>query len=254
MMNPSIRTRYGWLILMLAGCDMLPPPPPPKFRSAPAVTSTPAAEPKRGPSAPRGPDSGPDHYKVKLETTKGEIVVDVHRHMAPLAADQFHKLVKEGFYDGCKFFRVANSPAIVQFGMNGNPEINRKYQAQGIPDEPRHESNVRGTIAFAKSSAPNSRTTQLFINRGDNSAGLDGQGFAPFGRIVQGMEDVVDKITDEYGEQPDQQAIGNVGNTYLDERFPNLDYIVKATIVGEPADDAKNAETKTDSPAEKTEE
>jgi len=220
---------------------------------------TPAADVKPpGPAAPRGPNSAPEHFKVKLATTKGDVLVDVHRHMAPLAADQFYKLVKEGFYDGCKFFRVATNPAIVQFGMNGDPAMNQKYQATGIPDEPRSASNVRGTLVFAKSSQPNSRTTQLFINRGDNSTGLDSQGFAPFGRVVEGLEEVVDAITDEYAEQPDQQAIGQVGNTYLDERFPNLDYIVTATIVGddakpvaEPAE-KEPAEKKPEAPAEQT--
>jgi peptidyl-prolyl cis-trans isomerase A (cyclophilin A) len=247
--------RFGWLLLVFVGCEgVLPPPPPPRMRTAPATTPTTtsaASVPKpSGPPAPRGPNSAPEQFKVKFETSQGDIVVDVHRHLTPLGVDRFYQLVQEGYFDGNKFFRVVSQERlkIVQFGMNGDPARTRKYQEQGIADEPRIDSNVRGTIVFAKSQQPNSRTTQLFINRGDNSAALDGQGFAPFGRIVEGMEEVVDKINDEYGEEPQQSAIGQVGNTYLDDRYPNLDYIVKATVIeadGKPVDSsgpAKDAE------------
>jgi peptidyl-prolyl cis-trans isomerase A (cyclophilin A) len=236
IMSGCLGSRWGWFVLLLAGCgQMLPPPPPPKMRTAPAAAAPAPIKPDLpGKSAvPRGPNSAPDHFQVKFATTKGDFVVDVHRHWAPLGADQFYQLVKAGYFDGNKFFRVASNPQIVQFGLNGDPAVTAKYQGKGIPDEPRTQSNVRGTLAFAKSSAPNSRTTQLFINRGDNSQGLDSQGFAPFGRIIEGMEDAVDNITEEYGEEPQQQVIAQAGNTYLDDRFPNLDYIIKATIVGD---------------------
>lgn len=250
-------SRSGWLVVLLVGCDMLPPPPPPKFRTAPATTATttpPPADPgRKGPPAPRGPDSAPEHFKVRLETTKGDVVIDVHRHLAPLGTDRFYQLVKEGYYDGCKFFRVVPG-FVVQFGMNGDPELNRKYQDNKIPDDKSHESNKRGTVTFATSGA-NSRTSQLFINLGNNTS-LDSQGFAPFGRVVKGMEDVVDKITSEYGEEPQQPVIAQAGNTYLDERFPNLDHIIKATVIeadGKPvegAGDAKSDAPKTAAPAE----
>lgn len=223
------------------------------MRTAPAAPAPVADEKPDGKASnvPRGPDSAPEHFKVKFATTKGDFVVDVHRHWAALAADQFYQLVKAGYYDGNKFFRVASNPDIVQFGLNGDPAVTAKYQGKGIQDEPRTKSNVRGTLVFAKSSAPNSRTTQLFINRGDNSQGLDSQGFAPFGRIVEGLEEAVDNITDEYGEQPDQRAISQAGNVYLDERFPNLDHIIKATVVG---DEKKPEAAPTDEPAVKADE
>lgn len=248
-------SRCGWIVLLLAGCGgMLPPPPPPKLRTAPAAPA-PAPEVSKGGKSdvPRGPNSAPDHFQVKFTTTKGDFVVAVHRHWAALAADQFYQLVKAGYYDGNKFFRVAANPQIVQFGLNGDPEITAKYQGKGIPDESRTKSNVRGTLVFAKSQAPNSRTTQLFINRGDNSAGLDSQGFAPFGQVISGMEEAVDNITDEYSDEsghgPDQGTIMRAGNAYLDERFPNLDNIIKATII-EPGD--KSDDESKDEPAEKS--
>lgn len=255
---------YSWLVLLMAGCNgILPPPPPPKTRTAPPLADT--AKPEdlsKKSSAPRTENSAPEHFKVQFETSKGNFVVDVHRHWAPLAADRFYQLVKEGYYDGNKFFRVAQNPAIVQFGLNGDPKVTAKYLDQGIPDEARTQSNSRGTLAFAKSAQPNSRTMQLFINRGDNSAALDSQGFAPFGRIVENLKEVVDDINSEYGETPEQGTIMQVGNIYLDERFPNLDYIVKAHVMGDdtqpaadgPGDSKNNANEKTtdapESPAE----
>lgn len=248
---------YGWLVLLLVGCDgILPPPPPPKTRTAPALPATTSESNSKPSSVPRGPDSAPEHFKVKFETSKGDVVVDVHRHWAGHAADRFYQLVKEGYYDGNRFFRVAANPKIVQFGLNGDPEITAKYLEKGIPDEPRTQSNVRGTLAFAKSSQPNSRTTQLFINTGDNSQGLDQQGFAPFGKIIEGLEEAVDQITNEYGEEPNQGTIMQAGNTYLEARFPNLDYIIKATILspdGKPVDEAaapKQAAPEAGKPAE----
>lgn len=241
-----VRNRYGWMVLLLAGCGgMLPPPPPPKMRSAPAAAPVAAKDDAKGiSSAPRGPNSAPEHFKVKFNTTKGDFVVDVHRHWAPLGADRFHQLVKEGFYDGCKFFRVIPG-FVVQFGINGDPAVNGKYQENKIPDDRFSKPNVRGTITFA-TSGENSRTSQLFISVGDNSAGgksdLDAQKFTPFGHVIEGLEEVVDSISSEYDEKEiNQKMIANVGNVYLDERFPNLDYIITARVVeadGAPAGDS----------------
>jgi peptidyl-prolyl cis-trans isomerase A (cyclophilin A) len=226
--------RWGWVLLILSGCyGVLPPPPLPQTKTAPPLAQkAPSADVK----APRGPDSAPDVFQVKFDTSRGEFIVDVHRDWAPVAADHFYQLVKAGYYDNNRFFRIAGSPHIVQWGLNGDPSITGKYQQKGIPDEPRIVSNTPGTIAFAKAQAPNSRTTQLFINIGDNSAGLDSQGFAPFGKVVEGM-DVVEQLNDEYGEQPNQQMIGQLGNSYLNDRFPNLDYINAATLVSDAAEE-----------------
>jgi peptidyl-prolyl cis-trans isomerase A (cyclophilin A) len=135
--------------------------------------------------------------------------------------------VKNGYYDGCRFFRVVPG-FVVQFGINGEPAIQRNWENATIPDEKVTQSNTRGYVTFAKSSAPNSRTTQVFINFADNSR-LNSQGFAPFGRVITGM-DVVDKLQSAYGQQPDQGRIQSEGNAYLTKNFPKLDYIRKATI------------------------
>jgi cyclophilin family peptidyl-prolyl cis-trans isomerase len=167
--------------------------------------------------------------------------VEVHPEWAPLGAQRFKQLVEEGFYDNCKFFRVVPG-FVVQWGMNGDPAVNAKYQGNKIQDDKPKKSNKRGTIVFA-TSGPNARTSQVFVNLKDNDT-LDTRpdNFAPFGQIIQGMEDVIEKLTSEYGEAPSQQqqTIAQVGNTFLDERFPNLDYIIKATIVGAKEDSEKS--------------
>lgn len=243
--------RCGWLLVLLAGCDLLPPPPPPKLRSAPAVTpetaksaAKPASQDADFSFVPRDENSAPNEFQAKFETTKGTFVISVHRDWAPRGADRFYQLVKEGFYDNCRFFRVVPG-FVVQWGMNGDPKINEKYQHNNIRDDRFKTPNRRGTVVFANS-GPNSRSSQLFINFADNVAGsksdLDSQKFTPFGEVVEGMKEVVDKISSEYGEKVDQQLIARVGNTYLDERFPNLDYIIKATIVGEEPQPAATTE------------
>lgn len=178
-------------------------------------------------------EKAPDEYQVKFETSRGDVIIEVHREWAPLGADRFHEAVKAGFYDECRFFRVIPR-FMVQFGINGDPEVQKKWKDATIKDDPVKQSNKRGFVTFAKTGAPNSRTTQLFINYGDNSR-LDGMGFAPFGKVVKGME-AVDAINSESRERPNQQAIQSQGNAYLKSNFPKLDYIKKATIVG---DDAK---------------
>lgn len=169
----------------------------------------------------------PETYEATFETTKGNFVIQVTRALAPLGADRFYNLVKHGFFDGAPFFRVLPG-FVIQFGLTGNPSVNKAWQNANIPDEPVKERNLIGTVTFAKSSAPNSRTTQLFINLGDNSR-LDSMGFAPFGKVISGM-DVVQSIYSGYGEQPDQGQIGSHGSAYFLKAFPRLDLIKSAKI------------------------
>lgn len=177
----------------------------------------------------------PEKYQVKLETTKGDVVIEVNRSWAPRGADRFYELVQSGFYDGTKFFRVIDG-FMAQIGINGNPTVQEKWRDANIKDDPVVESNKRGYVSFA-TSGPDSRSTQFFINFGDNS-NLDGMGFSPFGRVVEGM-DVVDSLYNGYGEGvprgrgPDQTRIQYEGNAYLENEFPKLDAIEKATIVEE---------------------
>jgi len=172
-------------------------------------------------------ERAPKLYKATFDTTAGVFVIEVHADWAPNAADRFYNLVKNGYYDGCRFFRVVPG-FMVQFGINGDPAVQRNWVNATIPDEKVTQGNTRGYVSFAKSSAPNSRTTQVFINFADNSR-LNRDGFAPFGKVVSGM-DIVDKIYSGYGQQPDQSRIQTEGNAYLTKNFPKLDYIKKATI------------------------
>lgn len=173
-------------------------------------------------------EQAPDEFSAFLETTAGPIVIQVVRDWAPHGADRFYNLVRNGFYDEQRFFRVVPG-FVVQWGLSGNPALNLAWRQANIPDDPVKQSNTRGRITYAKTNQPNTRTTQLFINLGDNSR-LDGQHFAPFGEVVEGME-VVDQINAEYGQQPSQGQIGGRGNAYLEENFPNLDYIIRAEII-----------------------
>jgi peptidyl-prolyl cis-trans isomerase A (cyclophilin A) len=174
----------------------------------------------------------PAVYNAKFDTSKGAFVVEVHRDWAPRGADRFYNLVKNGFYDNARFFRVIEG-FMVQFGINGDPNIAGVWRNANIKDDPVKESNRRGTITFA-TAGPNTRTTQVFINFGDNAA-LDGQGFSPFGKVVSGME-VVDSLYSGYGEGaphgngPDQGRVQSQGNAYLEQDFPKLDFIKTATI------------------------
>ncbi len=177
-------------------------------------------------------ETAPAEYRAAFDTTAGPFVVAVHRAWAPKAADRFYNLVKNGFYDGCGFFRVIPN-FMVQFGINGTPSIQARWNNANITDEPVKQSNRRGTITFANA-GPNTRTTQVFINF-KNNAGLDGQGFAPFGEVVSGMESV-DKIYGGYGDKSNQQdLIKRQGNAPLKKSFPKLDYIKTARIEGAPA-------------------
>ena len=177
-------------------------------------------------------EKAPAIYKVDFDTSKGAFVVEVHRDWAPNGADRFYNLVKNGFYDNARFFRVV-SGFMVQFGINGDPKLSALWRNARIADDPVRQSNKRGYITFA-TAGPNTRTTQVFINFGDNSA-LDHQGFAAFGQIVSGMN-VVDALYSGYGEGapqgrgPEQGRIQQEGNTYLTRDFAKLDYVKKATI------------------------
>ena len=172
-------------------------------------------------------ERAPNVFKARFDTTAGIFVIEVHADWAPRGADRFYNLVKNGYYEGCRFFRVVPG-FVVQFGINGDAAIQRNWTDATIPDDKVTQGNTRGFVTFAKSSEPNSRTTQLFINFADNSR-LNRQGFAPFGKVTMGME-VVDKIFSGYGEKPDQDRIEKEGNAYLTKNFPKLDYIKKATI------------------------
>jgi cyclophilin family peptidyl-prolyl cis-trans isomerase len=172
----------------------------------------------------------PETYDVKFSTTAGDFTVHVTRSWAPLGADRFYNLAKHGFFDGEAFFRIVPG-FIVQWGISAYPQVNAAWQKATIKDDPVKQSNGTGTITFA-TAGPNTRTTQLFINFANNK-GLDGQGFAPFGTVTDGM-DVVNKLYGGYGEQPDQNEIQGKGKTYLEARFPKLDTI-KSTKIEPPA-------------------
>jgi peptidyl-prolyl cis-trans isomerase A (cyclophilin A) len=180
-------------------------------------------------------DRAPEQFRVRFTTTKGDVVLEVTRAMAPLGADRFYNLTKYGFYNGNGFFRVVPG-FVVQFGLSPVPAVNAAWENAKIQDDPVQGSNSRGTLCFATSGA-NTRTTQLFINLGNNTP-LDGQGFAPFGRVVEGME-LVDQINAAYGQTPNQDLITKQGAAYLKTHFPGLDYITKAIIEAPPAAPAK---------------
>lgn len=198
-----------------------------------AVEAMKEKNPLMNPLAPEMNEAAPETFRAKFETTKGEIVIEVQRHWAPQGADRFYNLVKNGYYDGCRFFRVIDG-FMAQFGIHGDPKVNTAWQNAKIRDDVVKQKNLRGFLSYAMA-GPNTRTTQLFINYGDNSR-LDGQGFSPFGKVISGME-VADSFYDDYGEGaprgrgPAQNLVQSQGNAYLDKEYPNLDYIEKATIV-----------------------
>ena len=177
-------------------------------------------------------EPAPAIYKARFDTSKGVFVIQVNRAWAPNGADRFYNLVKNGYYDNVRFFRVI-SGFMVQFGIHGDPGVSAQWRQAQIPDDKVTQSNKRGYVTFA-TAGPNTRTTQVFINFGDN-AGLDGQGFSPFGQVIQGM-DVVDRLNPEYGEGaprgrgPDQGRLQQEGNAYLQKDFSRMDFVRKATI------------------------
>ena len=171
----------------------------------------------------------PETFKARFDTTQGTIVIEVHRAWSPNGADRFYNLVKNGYYDGVKFFRVVPG-FVVQWGIHGDPSIANTWLKASIPDDAVKGSNTRGFVTYAKTGAPNSRSVQLFINLGDNSR-LDGDGFAPFGQVIEGM-DVVDKLYGGYGQGLTklQGRIAEEGNAFLEKNYPLLDGIKKAAI------------------------
>ena len=178
-------------------------------------------------------EPAPDVFRVKFETSKGTFIVECHRDWAPRGVDRFYNLTRAGFFDDSRFFRV-RAGFIAQFGIPGDPRVAAVWQAQAMPDDPVRQSNARGFVAYAMT-GPNARTTQLFINLGDN-ARLDKEGFAPIGKVVEGME-VVDRLYAGYGEEAGggmrggkQGELFKGGNAYLDREFPKLDKLLRATV------------------------
>ena len=171
-------------------------------------------------------ETAPDVFNVRFRTTKGDIAIELHRDWSPNGVDRFYNLVKAGFFRDIAFFRMVRG-FVVQFGIHGLPVVSGEWRDARIADDPVLQSNVRGTLTFA-TGGPNTRTTQLFINLADNSR-LNDMGFSPIGKIVSGME-VVDPLNFEYAERPNQPTIQAQGNSYLKSTFPNLDYILDATV------------------------
>src|SRR5258708_2597206 len=177
-------------------------------------------------------EKAPESYKVKFDTTRGEFTITVTRAWAPLEADRFYNLVKHHFYDNASFFRVVPG-FVVQFGISAYPPVAAAWEKANIQDEPVTQSNKRGYLTYAKTSMPNTRSTQIFINLKDN-AGLDRQGFSPFGFVdPQGMK-LIDILYDQYGDSagPHQDQISKTGKTYIDKALPKLDSIKTTTLMG----------------------
>ncbi|HXS93398.1 MAG TPA: peptidylprolyl isomerase [Candidatus Limnocylindrales bacterium] len=186
------------------------------------------------PDSPEMNRRAPDVFRVRFATTKGDIVFELHRDWSPLGVDRFYNLVRAGYYDDTRFYRVVKD-RWTQFGINGDPEISKVWRNRSLPDEPRRVSNTRGTIAFAFA-VPNGRTTQIFINTRDNSATHDREPFVPLGKVVEGM-DVVDRLFSEYGDSSGggirggkQGPMFEQGNYWLDRNYPRLDRIERATV------------------------
>lgn len=213
-----------------------PAPEPPDDDATSEATPAPKKNPLLDPD--QATEQAPDVFRVRFETTEGDFVVEVHREWAPIGADRFYNLVKIGYYDEVTFFRVLDN-FMAQFGIHGDPKVAAVWQYAQIPDDPVTQSNKRGMVTYAKTGAPNSRTTQLFINYKDNSM-LDGQGFAPFGKVVEGMS-VVDGLYSKYGEGapsgmgPSQGRAQSEGNRYFRREFPDLDHIKTARLVEKKA-------------------
>jgi peptidyl-prolyl cis-trans isomerase A (cyclophilin A) len=213
-----------------------PTPEPTPTHSATATTA-PATSPAAGLRDPdKAQERAPGVFRVRFDTTKGSFVVEVHRDWAPRGADRFYNLARVGFFDEVRFFRVI-AGFMVQFGIQGDPAVAGAWREARIQDDPVKQSNRRGMVTFA-TAGPDTRTTQVFINFKDN-AGLDRQGFAPFGRVVEGMS-VVDSLYAGYGEGgpgggPDQGRLQMEGNPYLKRDFPKLDAVKTARLIAVPA-------------------
>ena len=212
-------------------------PPSPMASTPAAGTSHPTvAAVRHAPSEldpARATERAPEVFAARFTTTQGDFVIEVHRSWAPHGADRFFNLARIGFFDDARFFRVVEG-FMVQLGIPGDPVVAAKWRGASIPDDPVTQSNLRGFVTFAMA-GPNSRTTQIFIDF-NNHPRLDASGFAPFGKVVKGM-DVVDALYKGYGEGapeghgPNQERIQNEGNAYLDAEFPKLDRVLKTEIV-----------------------
>ncbi len=211
-------------------------PEEPKKTTAETPAKPAAETPKKAsllePGSPSMNQVAPPVFKVKFQTSKGDFVMTVHRDWAPKGADRFYNLVKGGFYNDLRFFRVIQG-FMVQFGISGDPKVSEAWRAAKIQDDPVKQKNTRGFVSYAMA-GPNTRTTQLFVNFADNSR-LDAMGFSPFAEVTSGM-DVVDQIYSGYGEGaprgdgPDQGRVQAEGNAYLDKDFPKLDKLIKASL------------------------
>lgn len=219
--------------LLAAGCagPQLPAAPPAAAQPAPPPPTRPAVGALVDPASAVA--KAPEDFKVRFVTTSGDFIVEVHRGWAPNGADRFYNLVKIGFFDGAAFFRNL-SDFMVQFGISGDPAISAKWRGAAIPDDPpAGQSNHRGALTFA-TAGPNSRTTQLFVNFGDNEQ-LDSKGFTPIGQVVEGMENLR-ALYNGYGEGapsgsgPNQGRVQMEGNAYLQKEFPLLDYVKTAAF------------------------
>lgn len=245
IMSTRIPVRIALSALVAAGLFAQAPaaqkqaaPAKPAAKAAPAKPAAPkptGAKPAAAKAAPTtaallnpalAKARAPEVYKVRMTTTAGDVVLEVNRAWAPLGADRFYNLVRAGFYNGATFFRIVPN-FVVQFGLAANPAANKAWADAKIKDDPVKETNKKGYLTFA-TAGPGTRTTQIFINLKDN-AFLDSQGFAPFGRVVEGM-DVVDKFFAAYGERPDQEKITLQGKAYLDTNFPRLTKITVAKV------------------------
>lgn len=179
-------------------------------------------------------EKAPDVYQAEFETSKGIFVIEVTRAWAPQGADRFYNLVKNGYYNDCRFFRTI-SGFMVQFGIHADPNLNTAWRQARIQDDPVKQSNKRAYVSFAMA-GPNTRTTQVFINYADRNSQLDTMGFSPFGKVIDGMA-VVDSLYSDYGEGaprgqgPDQNRLQAEGNAYLEKDFPKLDFVKSATIM-----------------------
>jgi peptidyl-prolyl cis-trans isomerase A (cyclophilin A) len=219
--------QFALILIAAAAALAQTPAPKPPVKTAPKTAAAPNL---LNPSTLKA--RAPEMFRVRFNTTKGDVILEITRDWAPNGADRFYNLVRGGFFNGCAIFRVVRSPQpfMAQFGVSPRPEVNKAWANQTILDDPVKESNKRGRITFAATGAPNSRGTQLFINYSDNVF-LDSMRFAPIGEVVEGMDNV-DKFYAGYGENgPDQGRLMDEGKAYSDKAFPMLDHIITATIV-----------------------
>jgi len=222
-----------------------PPPGKPKSTTtAPKPAASPYDRTLLKPSLLK--DQAPDTFQVKFETTRGDFTVTVTRAWAPFGADRFYNLVKHHYYDGARVYRVIPG-FVAQFGISAYPPVNAAWQTATIKDDPVTQKNKRGTLTFAKTANPNSRTTEIFINLRDNSrdnpalsTSLDAQGFAPFAVIDEKGINVVEMFYDQYPDpamsaSPDVQGMQKGGENFIASKFPKLDTLKSVSLVGAAA-------------------